>query len=68
MSQDLSRRGFMKAASATAGVMVATGFSPLSYAQNEKVAIANGLAPRFSSLFAFQSSDILHTGCQEPAP
>lgn len=41
MSLDVSRRGFMKAASATAGVMVATHFSPLSYAQNEKVAIAS---------------------------
>ncbi len=41
MSQDVSRRGFIKAAGATAGVMVATGFSPLSYAQNEKVAVAS---------------------------
>ena len=40
-SEEVSRRGFMKAAGATAGVMVATGFSPLSYAQNEKVRIAS---------------------------
>lgn len=37
---DVTRRNFMKAASATAGVMIATGWSPLSYAQNEKVRLA----------------------------
>ena len=40
MSTSVSRRNFMKAAGTTAGVMVATSFSPLSYAQNEKVRVA----------------------------
>ncbi|MBM3289161.1 MAG: Gfo/Idh/MocA family oxidoreductase [Candidatus Hydrogenedentes bacterium] len=37
---DVTRRNFMKAAGTTAGVMIATGWSPLSYAQNEKVRLA----------------------------
>lgn len=37
---DITRRNFMKAAGATAGVMVATGWSPFAYAQNEKVRLA----------------------------
>jgi predicted dehydrogenase len=42
MSQGFSRRDFMKAAGATtAGVLIATGFSPLSYAENEKVTVAS---------------------------
>jgi len=39
MSTDVSRRNFMKTASAAAGVMVATGFSPFSYAQNAQVVV-----------------------------
>lgn len=37
---DVTRRNFMRAAGATAGVMIANGWSPLSYAQNEKVRLA----------------------------
>ncbi|HRI87036.1 MAG TPA: Gfo/Idh/MocA family oxidoreductase, partial [Candidatus Hydrogenedentes bacterium] len=37
---DVTRRNFMKAAGTTAGVMIATGWSPLAYAQNEKVRLA----------------------------
>ncbi len=40
MSESVSRRNFMKAAGATAGVAIATGYSPFSYAQNEKVRVA----------------------------
>lgn len=39
MSDALNRRTFMKSAGATAGVMIATGWSPFSYAQNEKVRV-----------------------------
>ncbi|HNR31267.1 MAG TPA: Gfo/Idh/MocA family oxidoreductase [Candidatus Hydrogenedentes bacterium] len=39
MSDTVSRRNFMKAAGATAGVAIATGYSPFSYAQNEKVRV-----------------------------
>jgi len=39
MSNNLSRRNFMKAAGATAGFMIAAGYSPFSYAQNEKVRV-----------------------------
>jgi len=34
---EVTRRNFIKAAGATAGVAIATGYNPLSYAQNEKV-------------------------------
>ncbi|MBI3118119.1 MAG: Gfo/Idh/MocA family oxidoreductase [Candidatus Hydrogenedentes bacterium] len=37
MGTEFTRRNFMKGAGAAAGVMIATGFSPFSYAQNEKV-------------------------------
>lgn len=37
MATEFTRRNFIKAAGATAGVAVAVGASPLSYAQNEKV-------------------------------
>ncbi|HNR36416.1 MAG TPA: twin-arginine translocation signal domain-containing protein, partial [Candidatus Hydrogenedentes bacterium] len=40
MIHSISRRGFMQATGAAGGIMVATGFSPLSYAQNETVAVA----------------------------
>ena len=41
MSNDVSRRDFMKVASATAGaVTVATGFNPMTYAANERVNVA----------------------------
>ncbi|MCL4694828.1 MAG: twin-arginine translocation signal domain-containing protein, partial [Candidatus Hydrogenedentes bacterium] len=40
MGTKLSRRNFFKATSATAGVAVAAGWSPFSYAQNEKVRVA----------------------------
>ncbi len=41
MSKDVSRRDFIKVASATAGAAtIATGFNPLAYAANEKVNIA----------------------------
>lgn len=36
---EVTRRNFMKAAGATAGVAVAAGYNPLSYAQNEKVRV-----------------------------
>lgn len=36
---EVTRRNFMKAAGATAGVAIATGYNPLSYAQNEKVRV-----------------------------
>ena len=39
MSNDVSRRSFMKAAGMGAGFMVAAGYSPFSYAQNEKVRV-----------------------------
>jgi len=39
MTDGFSRRGFLQAAGATAAVAVATGYSPLSYAQNEKVRV-----------------------------
>lgn len=41
MSDGISRRNFMKAAGATAGVALAAGYSPFSYAQNEKVRVAS---------------------------
>lgn len=42
MSKELSRRGFLKAAGATAaGVAIATSYSPFSYAANEKVQVAS---------------------------
>lgn len=37
---DVSRRDFIKIAGTTAGVAIATAYSPLSYAGNEKVTIA----------------------------
>lgn len=40
MSHSITRRGFMQTAGTAAGVMTATGFSPLGYAQNDKVAVA----------------------------
>ena len=40
MDTNLTRRNFMKATGATAGIAVAAGWSPLSYAQNEKVRVA----------------------------
>jgi len=40
MDTKLSRRNFIKATGATAGVAVAAGWSPFSYAQNEKVRVA----------------------------
>ena len=39
MSEALNRRSFMKSAGATAGVLIASGWSPFSYAQNEKVRV-----------------------------
>lgn len=36
---EVTRRNFMKAAGATAGVAIAAGYNPLSYAQNEKVRV-----------------------------
>ena len=39
MSNNLNRRNFMKAAGATAGFMVAAGYSPFTYAQNERVRV-----------------------------
>jgi predicted dehydrogenase len=40
MKNDMTRRSFMKTASATtAGVTIATGFNPFAYAANEKVRI-----------------------------
>jgi predicted dehydrogenase len=36
---EVTRRNFMKAASATAGIAVATGYNPLAYSQNEKVRV-----------------------------
>lgn len=36
---EVTRRNFMKAAGATAGVAIATGYNPLSYGQNEKVRV-----------------------------
>jgi predicted dehydrogenase len=40
MSDHVTRRNFLKAAGVTAGVTIASGFSPFSYAQNEKVRVA----------------------------
>lgn len=40
MSNDFSRRDFIKVAGTTAGIAVAAGYNPLSYAQNEKVRVA----------------------------
>jgi len=40
MDKDLTRRNFMKATGATAGIAIAAGWSPLSYAQNERVRVA----------------------------
>ncbi|HPV39122.1 MAG TPA: Gfo/Idh/MocA family oxidoreductase, partial [Candidatus Hydrogenedentes bacterium] len=37
----LSRRNFMATAGAAAGVMIASGYSPFSYAQNERVRVAS---------------------------
>ena len=39
MSSGVNRRDFMKVAGATAGFAIAAGYSPLSYAQNDKVQI-----------------------------
>lgn len=39
MSTGVNRRDFMRTAGTTAGVMIATGWSPFSYAQNEKVRV-----------------------------
>ena len=39
MNNRVNRRRFLKAASATAGFAIAAGYSPLSYAQNEKVRV-----------------------------
>lgn len=41
MKTEVSRRGFIKTAGVATGVMLATGFSPFSYAQNEKVRVAS---------------------------
>lgn len=41
MAKGLDRRTFLKTAGATAGLSIATGFSPLSYAKNEKVRVAS---------------------------
>ena len=41
MREGFSRRDFMKAAGVTAGVAVATSYSPFSYSQNEKVRVAS---------------------------
>lgn len=41
VSEGITRRNFMKTAGATAGVAVATGYSPFSYAANEKVRVAS---------------------------
>lgn len=44
---EVTRRNFMKTAGATASVMAATGFSPFSYAANEKVRIGSiGVGPQ----------------------
>ncbi len=40
MDKELTRRNFMKATGATAGLAIAAGWSPLSYAQNERVRVA----------------------------
>lgn len=40
MKSEVTRRDFMKVAGTTAGVAVAAGYSPFSYAQNEKVRVA----------------------------
>lgn len=40
MSTGFTRRNFMKVAGATAGVAIAAGYSPFSYAANEKVRVA----------------------------
>jgi predicted dehydrogenase len=37
----LTRRNFMATAGAAAGVMIASGYSPFSYAQNEKIRVAS---------------------------
>ncbi|MFA7693836.1 MAG: Gfo/Idh/MocA family oxidoreductase [Candidatus Hydrogenedentales bacterium] len=39
MSNNLSRRNFMKTAGAATGFMIAAGYSPFSYAQNDKVRV-----------------------------
>ena len=39
MNSSVSRRGFIQAAGATAGFAIAAGYSPLSYAQNDKVRV-----------------------------
>jgi predicted dehydrogenase len=41
MSNSVSRRNFMKVAGTAAGVAVATGYSPLSYAKNETIKVAS---------------------------
>ncbi|MBN2311813.1 MAG: Gfo/Idh/MocA family oxidoreductase, partial [Candidatus Hydrogenedentes bacterium] len=41
MSKGFSRRNFLKTASATAGVAIATTYSPFSYAKNERVRVAS---------------------------
>lgn len=40
MADNLTRRNFMKAAGATAGLVVASGWSPRAYAQNDRINIA----------------------------
>lgn len=40
MSNEVTRRDFIKVAGTTAGVAIAAGYSPFSYAKNEKVTIA----------------------------
>jgi predicted dehydrogenase len=40
MGDAFSRRDFLKTAGATAGVAIAAGYSPFSYAQNEKLRVA----------------------------
>ncbi|MBI3117194.1 MAG: twin-arginine translocation signal domain-containing protein, partial [Candidatus Hydrogenedentes bacterium] len=37
MTMKFTRRSFLKSAGTATGVMIATGFSPFTYAQNEKV-------------------------------
>ncbi|PCJ63096.1 MAG: hypothetical protein COA73_05820 [Candidatus Hydrogenedentota bacterium] len=53
MTNDFSRRTFMKSAGTVAGVAVAAGFNPKSYAQNEKIRlgiIGTGLQGRIAHI------------------
>ncbi len=40
MASNVTRRDFLKTAGVSAGVMVAAGYSPFSYAQNDKIHVA----------------------------